>query len=180
MVDDENKFKLLYELIYAEYNSEIARSKKVEEKAVRLFTVLNIIFPLLLTVILKYQFWKELQSINVLITSVLIFLFVVIFCSLIFAWFELFKNLRNKKIAKIDLTKDNEFEDIVYDDSKDMSYLYWKIYKTCQKAIEDNKLNSNELYQSLEKAQDWIKRAFSLFCIFLLILFFCYLHKVYT
>lgn len=178
MNDDVDKFKFLYELISAEYKDEIERSRKVEEKAMRLFTFLNIIFALLASIVLKYDFWKELKEVNTMIVGFLVFLSILIFLLLIDAWRVLFKSLKNKKVKKLVLEQDNEFEDIVYDDSKGMEFLYWRAYKNCQSAIEYNRNSSNELYHSLDIAQNWIKQAFTLLCVFLFVLFLCYLKRV--
>lgn len=179
MNDDVDKFKFLYELISAEYKDEIERSRKVEEKAMRLFTFLNIIFALLASIVLKYDFWKELKEVNTMIVGFIVFLSILIFLLLIDAWRVLFKSLKNKKVKKLVLEQDNEFEDIVYDDNKGMEFLYWRAYKNCQSAIEYNRNSSNELYYSLDIAQNWIKQAFTLLCVFLFVLFLCYLKRVY-
>ena len=52
-------------------------------------------------------------------------------------------NGKSYQVKKVVLEQDNEFEDIVYDDSKGMDFLYWKAYKNCQSAIEYNRNSSN-------------------------------------
>lgn len=178
MDKESAKFEFLYHLIKAEYQSEIERIQKIDERAMRLFAVLSVIFPLLANIVLRYEFWKSLKELDSWIFAFLIGLMISIFLALMSAWYELFKNLRNKKIEKIDFGYHNVFEDIVYDDSKNMQFLYWQTYKTCQMALMRNLEEANRYYQSLEIAQDWIKRAFTLFCVFLFTLFLCYLYRM--
>lgn len=178
MSDDENRFKFLYELIGTEYKEELERGKKLEEKSMRLFNVLNIMFPLLATILLRKDTWDILKELPHLVFCIVVFLVLLIFLCLSSAWFECFSLLKSKPFTKLMLKKDNEFECAVYDGDEGMSHLYSRAYQNYQLAIEINRENFNGLYKSLELSQNWVKRAFSFLCVFLFILFLCYLSKV--
>lgn len=140
-MNNDGKFKLLYELSNAEYKDELERSDKINVRATHIFTVLNVAFPLLVGVVLRDEFWRSLKDFNYFVIGVLCFLVLAIFSCLISAWYRLFEIFRNRKVRKIDLVNGGEFEDVVYDDNKDLNYLYWKLHKTFQALIKENEKN---------------------------------------
>lgn len=177
-VDTDKKFEDIYELIKLEYQNELERGHKFEEKAVRLFTILNIVFPLLASSVIKYDFWKELKGLNFFIIPILTFLIILVFLCLVSAWYDLFKIFRVRQIKRINLMKDNNLEDIVYCETQRPKHFHWQAYKDFQKSIEENEKDFNELAEFLKSAQSWLWCAFSLFFTFLFILFLCFFYKV--
>lgn len=163
---DKEKYKLLFDVAFHEYKSEIERAKSVEDKVNKLFTVLNILMTVFIALLLRQDFWLLLKKLNNFFQFLEFMLMAVIFGYLAMAWYELFKNLKTRKVVKLELETD--YEDIVYDDSKDVNYLYWKLYKTYKSAIVENSILSNEYHQSLTDAWKYIKTLFIAFCLFIL------------
>lgn len=175
----DEKFKALYDLMDFEYKRVLERNKKAEEKAMRLFTIVNVMIPLLVTVFIKDTFWNYfIKNSHVLFSSILLFLIVLLFLFLTFAWLDLFKLLQTKESHVLPLHKNNRLEDIVYDDEKDINYFYWLVYKTEQDANEKTNTEVDKSYESLKTAYIWIKRAFMILCIGLFMIFLFMFNKV--
>ena len=56
------KFKTLYEIAFHKYKDECDRSKRIEEKVGRIFTVLNIFIVLAVTAITKNEYWSSFKN----------------------------------------------------------------------------------------------------------------------
>ena len=178
--DSSAKYKILYEIIFHEYKTEINRSEAIDEKVTKFFTVLNILLTLLIALLTRPIYWESFTHINILLKVVSILSIMFLFYFLASAWLDLFKHLRSRKVTKLELGLNNEFEDIVYDDDKDINFLYFKAYKTYQEAIWENAKISNISYQSLENTWHSIKYGFGSFCLFIFFLFLTLLQGALT
>lgn len=175
--DDSTKYKLLYEMIFHEYKTEIDRSQAIDEKVTKFFTVLNILLSLLIALLTRPIYWESFVEINLFFKVVNILSAMLLFGFLAAAWFDLFKQLRIRKVTRLELGLNNDFENIVYDDDKDINYLYFKAYRTCQESISENAKISNKAYLALENTWYYIKYGFGSFCIFIFFLFLTLLQK---
>ena len=169
--DSEMKYQVLYDIVFHEYKTEIERSKSIDEKVTKLFTVLNILITIIVALLTRSIYWEYLGEANIILKILNILAMIIMFNFLAKAWFSLFKHLKSRRVKKLEIGLGNDFEDIVYDDSKNVSFLYFKAYKTYQKSILENASISNDSYQALEESWQSIKVGFSLFCIFMFVLF---------
>lgn len=173
----KEKFKLLYEIAYAEYKEELDRIKSIEDKAGKIFTLLNLSVTLLVTFLTNKLVANFYNNLVILSQGILTGLVILMFITVILAWFELFKNLTNKKYKRLDLKANNTFEDIAYDDSKDINYFYWQAYKNLQKAVDENSKFADSSFTSLSSALDFLKYASIIFCVILVFLYIAFLNS---
>lgn len=177
---NKEKFKLLYEITYSEYKDELDRIKSIEDKTGRLFTLLNLTVTLFVTFLTNKLVASFYSKLVIGSQALLVVLVLGIFITVILAWFELFKNLNNKKYKRLELKANNVFEDIAYDDSKDINYFYWQAYKTLQKAIEENGKFADESFKSLSSALEYLKYSSIIFCLILIFHYSAFLNSGVT
>lgn len=172
------KLEFLYNLIKDDCQREFDRGHKLEEKANRLFTVLNIAFPVLAGIVIKYEFWKDIKSLNFLVIGILCFLVVLIFVCLMSAWYDLLGVFRIREVCKIDLVNGKNYQNIVDCNEKDIGNLYKLAIRDQKLLISKNRILFDDLVKKFNSAYSWFFCAVILFFILLFILFLCYLYKV--
>ena len=174
---DKDKYKVLFELATQEYKAELERSKSIEDKVSKLFTILNILLSLFIALLTNKYIWEAIKDVLIFFKILEIFLIMFIFYYLITAWLEIFQNLQNRFVEKLKLEPNNPYEEFAFDDLENVNRIYWKVYLTYQESISANEKDSNTRYQSLELARKYIKKALYLFCIFVYTLFLIFIYK---
>lgn len=163
------KFKTLYEIAFHEYKDECERSKRIEEKVGRIFTVLNIFIVLAVTAITKNEYWNSFKNHYLIFQIFEIIILLLFFSLLFFAWSKLLSVMQDAKVKKLELN--HELEDVIYDDEQNPNHLYWKLYKTYRSSIEQNTVEMNLRSKIIEDALKDLKKAFWCFISFIFILF---------
>lgn len=174
---DKDKYKVLFELATQEYKAELERSKAVEDKVNKLFTILNILFTLFVALLTNKFIWDIMKQVDIFFKILEIILAMFIFYFLTNAWLKLFQNLQNRFVKKLELKPDNVYEEFAFDELQNVNRIYWKVYLTYQESISSNEEESNNRYQSLEVARKYIKKAFYTFCFFAFTLFLTFILK---
>ncbi|HAV5451923.1 TPA: hypothetical protein JI086_17695 [Acinetobacter baumannii] len=174
--DINTKFKTLYDVAFHEYKDECERSKRIDEKVGRIFTVLNIFIVLAITAVTKNEYWTNFKTHNIFFQTFEIFILILFFSFLFFAWSKLLSAMQDNEIKKIELN--HQLEDLVYEDEKNANYLYWTIYRTYRRSLEQNTVHMNLRSKTIEDSLKDLKKAFWCFVSFIFILFLTLLKSI--
>lgn len=159
------KFQILYEKAIEDYTFEVQRLRNVDEKASKIFTALNILILASITALTRPEYWRYFLEHNIFFQGLellIIFLFVFYIYE---SWSKLVSILHGKTIAKIRL--DKKIEDIPYDDSKNIEFLYHYLYIAYKKATTANSSFSTSVYEILKLSIYDLQKAFIFLIIFL-------------
>lgn len=167
--DSDVKFKTLYDVALHEYKDECERSKRIDEKVGRIFTVLNIFIVLAITAVTKNEYWNIFKTHNIFFQLFEIIVLIIFFIFLFCAWSKLLSAMQDNEIKKLELN--HQLEDLIYDDEKNAKFLYWTLYKTYRRSLEQNTVHMNSRSKTIEIALKDLKKAFWCFICFISILF---------
>jgi hypothetical protein len=178
MNENLEKFNELVEIARIEYQDELSKNSRLEEKVSKFLMVLSIIIIAFIYLILSSQTWDFLLKKHILIQSVYIFLCVwFIFETLICISYCL-KTFKLNAFKRYELGKN--LEDLTFDESQNLISMKWQVYKTYKDSLSFNILILKEKTKNIAYALSSLLRCSILFTIITFISFIGYVELAYA
>lgn len=169
--DFNAKYKFLAEIAQNEYNFELNRSSKFDEKIGRQITLLSVIIVAFTTMIVSAFFSSILTKAPAFISPLILINIFLLGCFLSSAWYQLYlaSNLHNSSKFPISETS---LKNKVLEKTDIPAATYWHIYLTYVNCITENKEALGERLLLIKKSQKLIKAAAISFIFLLNLIFF--------
>lgn len=178
MNENLEKFKELVEIARIEYQDELSKNSRLEEKVGKFLMVLSIIIIAFIYLILSPQTWEFLLKKHILVESIYIFLCVwFIFETLICISYCL-KTFKLNAFKRYELGEN--LEDLTFNENENLISMKWQVYKAYKESLSFNILILKEKTKNIAHALSSLLRCSILFTIITFISFIGYVELAHA
>ncbi|MFN3893839.1 MAG: hypothetical protein ACK4GA_00335 [Acinetobacter sp.] len=173
--DFNDKYKFLAEIAQNEYNFELTRSTKFDEKIGRQITLISVIIVAFTTMVVSSFFATILSKAPIFIGP---FILINIFLLGVFlsgAWYQLYLASNFHNSSKFPIAAES-IQNKVKSKDEIPAAAYWHIYLTYTNCINENRSSLKLRLDLIQKSQDLIKFSAIAFIFLLCFIFFVQLY----
>lgn len=136
-----NNFKMVHQLALSEYQDELSKHRHIDEKVGRHFTILNLIIVAITACITHKDLRDYTMTLNLGFKVLILIGIILLFCSLVWGWYWLYRATKITRIEKVSLGKD--IEDPLFN-LADEIHMNWLLYQTYKTALISNIEKNND------------------------------------
>ncbi|MDR0235777.1 MULTISPECIES: hypothetical protein [Acinetobacter] len=136
-----NNFKMVHQLALSEYQDELSKHRHIDEKVGRHFTILNLIIVAITACITHKELRDYIMTLNLGLKVMILIGIILLFASLAWGWYWLYKATKSTTIEKVALGKD--IEDPLFN-LVDEIHMNWLLYQTYKTALISNIQKNND------------------------------------
>ena len=173
--DYNEKYMFLAEIAQNEYNFELNRSSKFDEKIGRQITLLSVIIVAFTTMIASTFFATILTKAPILVGPLILINLFLLGIFLSGAWYQLYLASNLHSSSKFPIAEES-LKYKVKSKGEIPAATYWHVYLTYVNCISDNREALKQRLEFIKKSQNFIKAAAISFIILLALIFFAQLY----
>lgn len=177
--DFNEKYRFLAEIAQNEYNFELNRSSKFDEKIGRQITLLSVIIVAFTTMVVSTFFSNILTKAPIFIAPLILLNIFLLGCFLSSAWYQLYLASNLQSSSKFPISEET-IQNKVNVKTDIPAAMYWHIYLTYINCITENKEALKNRLLLIKKSQNLIKAAAISFIFLLNLIFFVQLYIFLT